>query len=78
MASECGAPEFFSGAKLIGVAGANGKFTPEAIAEALEGLDGSVHSVKPCAVSLSQASELGTVYTPGETAAIVPLPMTMA
>jgi threonine aldolase len=73
MASECGAPEFFSGAKLIGVAGANGKFTPEAIAEALAGLDGSVHSVKPCAVSLSQASELGTVYTPGEIAAIAAL-----
>ena len=73
MASECGAPEFFSGAKLIGLEGTDGKFTPEAIAEALAGLDGSVHSVKPTAVSLSQASELGTVYTPGEIAAIAAL-----
>jgi threonine aldolase len=73
MASECGAPEFFSGAKLIGLQGADGKFTPEAVAEALAGLDGSVHSVKPAAVSLSQASELGTVYTPGEIAAVAAL-----
>ena len=28
MTSECGAPEFFSGAKLIGMDGADGKFTP--------------------------------------------------
>jgi threonine aldolase len=73
MASECGAPEFFSGAKLIGLEGTAGKFTPEAIAEALAGLDGSVHSVKPTAVSLSQASELGTVYKPAEIAAIAGL-----
>ncbi len=38
MTSECGAPEFFSGAKLIGLNGVGGKLTPEAIIEALEGL----------------------------------------
>jgi threonine aldolase len=70
MTSECGAPEFFSGAKLIGLEGANGKLTPQSIAEGLSGLDGSVHSVQPKAVSLSQASEWGTVYTPSELAAI--------
>jgi threonine aldolase len=70
MTSECGAPEFYSGAKLIGLDGADGKLTPEGIAEALEGLDGSVHSVQPRVVSVSQASELGTVYSRAEIAAI--------
>jgi threonine aldolase len=70
MTSECGAPEFFSGAKLIGLEGADGKITPQTIAEGLTGLDGSVHSVQPKAVSLSQASEWGTVYTPSELTAI--------
>src|ERR1700733_13464012 len=41
MTSECGAPEFFSGAKLIGLEGADGKITPQTIAEGLVGLDGS-------------------------------------
>ena len=70
MTSECGAPEFFSGAKLIGLDGADGKLTPDGIAEALEGLDGSVHSVQPRAISVSQATELGTVYTAAELTAI--------
>lgn len=70
MTSECGAPEFFSGAKLIGLEGADGKLTPDGVSEALDGLDGSVHSVQPSAVSLSQASELGTVYSCAELSAI--------
>ena len=70
MTSECGAPEFYSGAKLVGMQSPNGKFTPDDIAQALAGLDGSVHSVQPRAVSVSQASELGTVYSPAELAAI--------
>ena len=70
MTSECGAPEFYSGAKLIGLEGADGKLTPASIAEALEGLDGSVHSVQPRVVSVSQASELGTVYGHSEISAI--------
>ncbi len=70
MTSECGAPEFYSGAKLVGLDGADGKLTPHAIADALEGLDGGVHSVQPRAVSVSQASELGTVYTAAELTAI--------
>jgi threonine aldolase len=70
MTSECGAPEFFSGAKLIGLDGANGKLTPEGIIDALESLDGSVHSVQPRAISVSQATELGTVYSTEELTAI--------
>src|SRR6185312_5067084 len=70
MTSECGAPEFFSGAKLIGMDSGDGKFTPDDMTEALSGLDGSVHSVQPRAVSISQASELGTVYSLAEISAI--------
>lgn len=70
MTSECGAPEFFSGAKLIGIDGANGKLTPDAIIDVLEGMDGSVHSVQPRAISISQATEMGTAYSAREVAAI--------
>ena len=70
MTSECGAPEFFSGAKLIGMDGADGKFAPHAMKEALGALDGSVHSVQPKTVSISQATELGTVYSIAEIGAI--------
>ena len=71
MGHECGAPEFYSGAKLIGLDGAAGKLAAEGIAEALAGMErGDVHSVQPAVISLSQASELGTVYRPGEIAAI--------
>ena len=70
MTSECGAPEFYSGAKLIGMDSGDGKFTPDAMTEALGGLDGSVHSVQPRAVSISQATELGTVYSLAEIGAI--------
>jgi threonine aldolase len=70
MTSECGAPEFFSGAKLIGLEGANGKITPQSITEGLSGLDGSVHSVQARVISLSQASEWGTVYSLAELCAI--------
>lgn len=70
MTSECGAPEFFSGAKLIGLDGANGKLTAEAIGDALDGMDDSVHSVQPRAISISQATEMGTAYSIAEVAAI--------
>ena len=70
MTSECGAPEFFSGAKLIGLDGANGKLTAEAIGDALDGMDDSVHSVQPRAISISQATEMGTAYSTQEVAAI--------
>jgi threonine aldolase len=67
--NECGAPEFYTGgAKLIAVPGAHGKFTP-ATAEGLMGGAGSVHDVQPAAISLSQTTEAGTVYTVEEIAA---------
>jgi threonine aldolase len=69
---ECAGPEFFTGgAKLIPVVGEHGKFTPGALAEKLEyaGYRG-VHEALPSAVSITQATESGTVYTPDEVAAI--------
>jgi threonine aldolase len=69
---ECGAVEWFThGAKLVTLAGANGKLAPDAIEAALARFEkGSVHHSQPAAVSITQASELGTVYRPDEIAAI--------
>ena len=67
---ECGAPEFFSnGTKLLGAAGEHGKIGPAAIAElAFKRTD--IHYPKPRVVSLTQSTELGTVYSLSELAAI--------
>ncbi|HWM60723.1 MAG TPA: aminotransferase class I/II-fold pyridoxal phosphate-dependent enzyme, partial [Rhizomicrobium sp.] len=77
MVHECGAPEFYAhGAKLIGIDGApeyalGGKLTAQAIARAVDALPrGDVHCVQPFTVSLSQPTELGTVYGLEELAAI--------
>lgn len=60
---ECGAPEFFThGAKLVHVRGAAAKIDPEALAEAAQRNRGDVHCVQPSVVSITQASELGTLY----------------
>jgi threonine aldolase len=67
---ECGAPEFFSnGTKLLSTGGADGKVTPEAV-ERLVKRRSDIHYPKPRAVSLTQATEAGTVYTPDEIKAI--------
>ncbi|GAC1328396.1 MAG: low specificity L-threonine aldolase [Beijerinckiaceae bacterium] len=70
MDDECGAPEMFSGgAKLIGIPGALGKLTPQALGEALARLPrGLVKQVQPAALSLSQATECGTLYSCAEIA----------
>ncbi|MDP3813488.1 low specificity L-threonine aldolase [Pseudomonas sp.] len=67
---ECGAPEFFSnGSKLLLARTENGKLTPAAIREiALKRQD--IHYPKPRVVSLTQATEVGTVYRPEEVRAI--------
>jgi threonine aldolase len=69
---ECGAPEMFSGgAKLRPLPGAHGKLTPEVLDRALtRDTSGDVHQVIPAAVSVTQATEAGTVYTPAELRAI--------
>jgi threonine aldolase len=69
---ECGAPEMFTGgAKLVGLPGDGGKLTPALLRATLEKAGvGVVHSVQPAALTLTQATEAGTVYTPGEVAAL--------
>lgn len=68
---ECGAPEFYTGgAKLLLAAGVHGKLTPAGIDAALGGHRGDVHQVQPRVLSLTQATESGTVYTPAELAAL--------
>lgn len=66
---EGGAPERVSGLKLMTVPAPDGKLTPESIATQAYGW-GDVQRAQPLAVSLTQATELGTVYTPGEISAI--------
>ena len=67
---ECGAPEFFTGgAKLVALEGDHAKLTPKALATAIFG-GGIVHHVQPAAISITQASEKGTVYTQQEVAAL--------
>lgn len=67
---ECGAPEFFSnGTKVLLLSGANGKVEPEAV-ERMVLQRSDIHYPKPRAVSLTQATEVGTVYSPDELKAI--------
>jgi threonine aldolase len=67
---ECGAPEFFSnGTKVLFMPGPNGKIAPAEI-ERMVKKRTDIHYPKPRAVSLTQATELGTVYTPDEIKAI--------
>ena len=71
---ECGAPEFFTnGARLVIVGGANGKLTAETLGAAIDARPVSVHSNQPAAVSITQATEVGTAYRPDEVAAITEL-----
>ncbi|KMY86048.1 Low-specificity L-threonine aldolase [Candidatus Paraburkholderia calva] len=67
---ECGGPEFFSGgSKLLTAKGENGKLTPDAIEELLI-KRADIHYPKPKVVALTQATEVGTVYTVEEVRAI--------
>lgn len=70
--NECGAPEFYAhGAKLLGLPGDDGKLTVEAITTALDAIPRDfVHTHQPACVSLSQPTELGTLYSVAEIAAI--------
>ncbi len=63
---ECGAPEFYSnGAKILHGKGSNGKLIPDSIAEAVTKRT-DIHYPKPKAISVTEATELGTVYTQRE------------
>lgn len=68
---ECSAPEFFSGgARIILVPGAQAKITVEALSRALESNPATVHTVQPASLTLTQATECGTVYRTEEIAAL--------
>jgi threonine aldolase len=67
---ECGAPGFFAhGVTLVTLPGQNGKLMPAEVADAAARRT-DVHAPRPGAISFAQATEVGTVYSPGEVAAL--------
>lgn len=66
---ECGAPERFTGCKLLPVPAPAGKLTVEALVARIIRV-GDQHHVQPKVVSITQSTEYGTVYTPEEIRAL--------
>ena len=66
---ETGAPERALGAKLLTLPSADAKLIPEQLADIAHAL-GNVHHVQPGVLSLTQSTELGTLYSPDEIAAL--------
>ena len=66
---ECGAPEKFTGCKLIPISTPNGKLTVQMVERAYHGV-GVEHHVQPRVISITQATEVGTVYKPDEIRAL--------
>lgn len=62
---ECGAPEKFMGCKVLTVDTPDGKINPELLEKHMHGIDFEHHS-QPKVISITQATEMGTVYTPSE------------
>ncbi|WP_151717820.1 threonine aldolase family protein [Gemmobacter serpentinus] len=68
---ECGAPEFYSnGAKLIPIAGPHARLAPEVLAASINATGESLHNVQRGALSLTNVTEAGTVYSATATAAL--------
>jgi threonine aldolase len=68
---ECGAPEMYSGAKLVPVGGAKAKIDPALLRAELDKLPaGVVHHVQPAALTLTQSTELGSLYSLDEISAL--------
>ena len=68
---ECGAPGFFThGASLMPLPGEGAKLTPDVVAERLAAIRPDVHQVPARAISITNATEYGRVYTPEEVAAL--------
>lgn len=72
MVDECGAPEKFVGCKVIPIPTLDGKLTPELVKPYLHGF-GFVHHSQPRIISITQVSEVGTLYTPDEIRALADL-----
>jgi threonine aldolase len=66
---ECGAPEKFTGCKLIPLTAPGGKLTVETAAAAYHGI-GDQHHVQPRVISITQSTEMGTVYKAAEVEAL--------
>ena len=66
---ECGAPEKFTGCKLLPIPATNGKLTVESVSHAYHGI-GDQHHVQPRVISITQSTEVGTVYRPQEIRAL--------
>jgi threonine aldolase len=67
LANESTAPEFFSQARLVPVSGRHGKIDPQSLRAALARHGrGNVHAAQPGVLSLTQATEAGTLYQPAE------------
>ena len=62
---ECGAPEKFAGCKLLPIATTDGKLTVDSVRHAYHGI-GDQHHVQPRVISITQVTEMGTVYKPKE------------
>jgi threonine aldolase len=62
---ECGAPEKFTACKLLSVATDNGKLTVQGIKKYMHGF-GDEHHAQPKIISISQTTEMGTVYSVSE------------
>lgn len=69
---ECAAPERLAGVKLVPVDTPDGKLTPALVRPHLTGF-GFEHAAQPRVISISNVTELGTVYTPAEIAALAGL-----
>ena len=71
MVDECGAPGFYThGASLMSLPGNGAKLSPDTLTERLQGIRPDVHQIPARAISITQASEYGRVYTPAEVVAI--------
>jgi threonine aldolase len=66
---ECGAPEKLTGCKLIPLAQEAGKITLESVRHAYHGI-GDEHHAQPRVISITQSTEMGTVYQPAEVLAL--------
>lgn len=66
---ECGAPEKFTGCKLIPLSAPNGKLAVETAAQAYHGI-GDQHHAQAHVISITQSTEMGTVYQPAEIEAL--------
>jgi threonine aldolase len=66
---ECGAPEKLTGCKLLPLPAPMGKLTVETVTRAYHGI-GDQHHVQPKVISITQSTEMGTVYQRAEVEAL--------